>query len=394
MSAPFLFIAKHFRLSRNPVPLDKIEEAKPVGFDGVRAWGDQYSKDFQEDIINSVHQERECDFPVKPDGSCSYDILAITGGGAHGAFGAGFLCGWTESGKRPPFKLVTGISTGALLATYAFLGSEYDKELKGIFTHVKNDNIFRVRHFFSWLWRESFATTKPLQKIIAKYGDESALQAIAKAHRQGRRLYVGTTNMDAQRLMVWDIGAVATSGYPGALQLYQKIMLASASIPVAFPPVFFDVEVDGQVYDEMHFDGGTITDVFICGYMLDLVSARKKINERKTTSKLSISAYIIRNGKLKPSPQAVHRNLRKITRRTILTCYKAHGWDHLNHIYDTIQQNHFDFNYIGIPQEFEFSDKQSFNQEEMTRLFNYGKQMGKAGDLWHKMPVGLENNNH
>lgn len=378
-------------MRRKPVPVQLINSVDLPGIEGARAWGDTFSQAFQDDLIESIHQEREYDFPANEDGTITYDILALSGGGSHGAFGAGYIYGWTKSGKRPMFKIVTGISTGALIAAFAYFGPEYNEQLKEMFTEIKTRDIFKVRkNLLSWLWRDSFAKTKPLEKRISNCLDDVAIKAFARAHLKGRRLYIGTTNMDAQRLTVWNIGKIAASGHPNAKKIIHKVFLAAASIPVAFPPVFFDVELDGKYYDEMHVDGGTITDVFFCGYMLDLVDARRRLSEQKGLKPL-VNAYIIRSGKLTPSPDPTTRNIRNITRRTIMTVYKAHGWDHLHHIYNTLKQNGFEFNYAGIPSDYYLPEKQGFEKKEMQRLFNYGVKMSNREDNWQKMPYGYDN---
>ena len=160
------------------------------------------------------------------------DALVLSGGGSNGAFGAGFLNGWTKTGDRPTFKLVTGISTGALIAPFAFLGSDYDPRLEKLFTTVTNKDIYRIRSPFAVFKKDSLARTDPLALRIEEVIDEEILRAIAAEHRRGRRLFVGTTNLDAQRIVVWNMGAIATSGQPGAIDLFRQVLLASASIPV------------------------------------------------------------------------------------------------------------------------------------------------------------------
>ena len=375
-------------MRRNPVPVDKMSGADLRAIKGVRAWGGQYSRLFHDDIIASVRQEREGDFPAMDDGAASYSILALSGGGADGAFGAGFIYGWTQTGRRPTFKLVTGISTGALIASFAFLGPEYNEKLKEVFTTVTTKDIFHVRSFVSWLWKESFADTGPLEKLIAKYADEDALEAIARAHNRGRRLYFGTANLDAQQLVVWNMGAIAAGNHPDALRIFRKVLLASASLPSAFPPVYFEVEADGKLYDEMHVDGGIITEVFFSDYMLELPAARKKVFGADTPGP-HVAAYLIRNGKLTPSPEPIPRSLPRITRRALLTLSKAHGWDHLHCIYEIMKKNRIDFNYIGIPEDCQISGKQTFDREQMNQLFNLGIDLAKSGRPWQKFPHGL-----
>jgi len=375
-------------LQRNPVPIAQMPNAKLVDIKMVRTWGGQFSPLFQKDLVESIRQEREGDFPLKPDGSTSYTALALSGGGANGAFGAGFLCGWTQAGTRPKFKLVTGISTGALIAPSAFLGSEYDEELKKVYTTITTKNIFNVRSITSLLWAESFAETGPLEKLIERHVDQAVLDAIAAEHAHGRRLYIGTTNLDAQRFVVWNMGAIANSGHPDALKLFRKVMLASASIPGAFPPVYFDVEAADKRYDEMHVDGGTTTGVFFHGFTLDLAAARKEAFGDKVP-KPGGAIYIIRNGKIAPGPEQIRRHFAKIIKRALETFTRSQGWGDLYRVYIVTQRDQVDFNYVGIPDDYVSVGKEPFDPKEMNRLFDLGFEMAKDGYKWHKVPPGL-----
>ena len=376
-------------LPRNPVPLSQMSSADLVDIKGVRAWGGEHSPAFQKDIVESIRQEREGDFPLNPDGSTSYKALALSGGGANGAFGSGFLYGWTKAGTRPKFKLVTGISTGALIAPFAFLGPDYDEQLSRLYTTIQTKDIINTRNFISWIWNESLADTGPLEKMIELNFDQEILKAVAREHSYGRRLYVGTTNLDAQRFVVWNMGAIAGSGHRDALKLFQKVLLASASIPVAFPPVYFDVEVEGKLYDEMHVDGGTITEVFFYGFILDLPAARKEIYGEDAPP-IGAEIYIIRNGKLSPTPAQVQRSLLKITRASLATLMRAHAWGDLYRIYAITQRNQIGFNYVGIPDDYISASDEAFDPEEMSRLFDLGFEMASPGHDWHKLPPGLE----
>ncbi len=376
-------------LPRKPVPLGQMSAADLVSIKGVRTWGGQHSPVFQKDIVESIRQEREGDFPLNPDGSTSYKALALSGGGANGAFGSGFLYGWTKAGTRPKFKLVTGISTGALIAPFAFIGPEYDEQLKRLYTTIHTKDILNTRSFISWIWNESLADTGPLEKMIARNFDQQILRAIAREHSYGRRFYVGTTNLDAQQFVVWNMGAIASSDHPDALKLFHKILLASASIPAAFPPVYFDVEVAGKQYDEMHVDGGTVTEVFFYGFILDLPAARKEIYGEDAPP-VGAEIYIIRNGKLSPTPAQIQRSLLKITRASLATLMRVHAWGDLYRIYAITQRDQIGFNYVGIPDDHVSVSDEAFDPEEMKRLFDLGFEMAKSGDSWHKLPPGLE----
>jgi hypothetical protein len=374
------------------VPIEQIPNAKLVGMEQVRAWGGRFSPVFQKDLVESVRQETEEDIPRNRDGSLSYKALALSGGGANGAFGAGFLCGWSDAGTRPEFKLVTGISTGALIAPYAFLGPEYDDRLKKAYTTISTEDIFSIRGLISILWSESFGENTALKKFIAREFDEEVLKAIADRHARGKRLYVGTTNLDAGQFVVWNIGAIASSGHPDALGLMHKVLLASASIPGAFPPVYFDVEVEGKRYDEMHVDGGTLTQVFFYGFVLDLPAARREIFGRDAP-KPGGSLYIIRNGKIGPTPEPVIRSLPHIIETSLAAVTRASGFGDLFRIYTITQRDQIGFNYVEIPNDYVSGSKEMFDQVEMNRLFDLGFEMAKSGDKWHKVPPGLEKNN-
>ena len=243
-------------LPRNALPTELMGTAVIPGMPDVRAPAGRPSLAMSQDLARSFEQESPDEFPLGPDGAVHYANLALSGGGANGAYGAGFLNGWTTTGKRPVFKIVTGVSTGALMAPFAFLGPAYDDALREFYTTNSSRNIFRALSFIpQLLGGESFADTTPLRALIEQHVDAEFLRQIAQAHAAGRRLYVGTVDLDSQRLVVWNMGLIAASGRPEALALFRQVMLASASIPVAFPPVFFEVEAGGQRYDEMHVDG-------------------------------------------------------------------------------------------------------------------------------------------
>ena len=351
------------------------------GMPDVRDWGDEPSPHFQEDLIQSVRDEWEATGSV----SMGMDALLLSGGGSNGAFGAGFLSGWTEAGTRPIFKLVTGVSTGALAAPFAFLGPDYDEALEQLFTTVTNKDIYKIRNPLTVLRKDSLTRTDPLAAKIKQVVDVAMMEKIAAEHRRGRRLYVGTTNLDAQRLVVWNMGAIAASGRPGSLDLFRKVLLASASIPVAFPPVYFDVEVDGIRYDEMHVDGGVIAEFFLWGAMVDIASAQRQLGV-DATQRGKASVYIIRNSQIDPAPEQVERNLVDIASRSMITLLKAVAMGDLIRIWALAQRDGVDFNYIGIPPEHAETPAGAFNPTEMRRLFDLGRRLALEPEPWNKDP--------
>ena len=218
-------------------------------------------------------------------------FLAISGGGDNGAFGAGLLCGWHDAGTVPVFKLVTGVSTGAMIAPFAFLGGRYYDRLRTMYTTIKASDVLQEQGLFGAVFGDALADTAPLFQLISRYCDEQMLADIAGAYRRGRLLLIRTTSLDEQRPVIWNIGAIAASGRPGALDLVRKILLALASIPGAFPPVMIDVEAAGRRYQEMNVDGGAVVQTFL--YPPDITlqpEARSLMQGRER------HAYIIRNG--------------------------------------------------------------------------------------------------
>lgn len=314
-----------------------------------------------------------------------HTYLAISGGGENGAFAAGLLLGWTASGDRPEFTAVTGISAGALVAPFAFLGPEYDDVLKTVSSELKPDNVYKKRGMIRALRTDGLATTEPLQALIAKHVDEEVMEKIAAAHREGRTLNIGTANLDSMRPVIWRIGAIANSGHPDALELIRKILLASASIPAMFSPVLIPVQVDGKKYDELHVDGGAASQVFIYppGVDYDEVLERLAVPGRP-------KVYIIRNSRLDPMYEQVRNRLFPIAGRSIESLVRTQGIGDLYRIYLETCRDGLDFNLAYIPAEFTKEPKEEFDSQYMKELFDLAYEQGKEGYDWEKMPPELE----
>lgn len=373
-------------LPRKPVPLERLHEARLLGLPNVRSWGDRYGAHFHTDIVESVRQEGDS-FSSSPEGYRTYNALALSGGGPNGAFGAGFLCGWTKAGTRPEFKIVTGISTGALMAPFVFAGAEFEQRL-GLFATIGTTDVLGLTGPVSSLWSEFWVGAVPLAKLLKECIDEELLAAIAKAHNHGRRLYIGTTNIDAEELVVWNMGAIAASGHPEAPEIFRRVMRASAAIPGAFPPVYFDVEVDGKMYDELHVDGGVTREVFLYGFMSELDAAAQELDGKRPANKHSI--YVIINSKLAASPKQVTPDLVGLIPRAVLSLVKANTLGDLYRIHAVAQRDHVDFNYAFMPDDYVPKEKEPFDPKEMKRLFDLGFNMAVSGYEWHKIPPGLE----
>ena len=373
---------------RNPVPQEYYDSAEVVDMPGVRFWGDEQSELLHDDIIRSVKDEPTGMFPRGLDGALQYAGLAISGGGDHGAFGAGYLNGWSESGTRPAFKIVTGISTGAFIAPFALLGSDYDEILKKAYTTISADDIFKKRSLIGAFFDESLADSHPLVDMVHEVVTDEVIDAVGRAHRNGQRLLIGTTNFDAQRPVIWNMGAVANSVHPEAYKVFREILVASAAIPVFFPPVMVDVEVDGKIYDEMHVDGGTVGQMFFYGAALDWAQIRQELtgsSEPKDDSVL----YVIIDGEVDPDAMAVDRHLASMANRTVSTLIKVSAWSSLYRMYLHAQQGGYDFRYVNLPDSYEPEVREPYNTEEMTRMFNIGRSMGLQNAGWRTVPPGF-----
>ncbi len=373
-------------LPRNAVPTDLMSEAVIPGMPDVRAaWG-RSGAAVEADLALSFKQELPSDFPVGQDGYVHYAHLALSGGGANGAFGAGFLNGWTKTGTRPVFKIVTGVSTGALMAPFAFLGPNYDDALREFYTTTASRNIFRMLSILPQLLSgESFADTAPLRALIEQHITPEFLVQIARAHQSGRRLYMGTTDLDSQRFVVWNMGLIAASGRPEALELFRKVMLASASVPVAFPPVFFDVVAGGHYYDEMHVDGGVMANVFYNGGFFSFSAARAGVGRGEGREDI----YIIHNGQVLPVAEQTTRSLRSIALRVFESATKAAFVGDLFRIYATATREKAGFFWITIPEGVELVGDQLFDPVLMGRLYDLGYNNAVAGQNWVTAPPGL-----
>ena len=312
-------------------------------------------------------------------------FLAISGGGDNGAFGAGLLNGWTAAGTRPEFKAVTGISTGALIAPFAFLGPQYDHVLKEVYTETSQADIFKKRGFLKGFFGDGLADTSPLFETIKKHADQALLDAIAAEYAKGRLLLVGTANMDSLEPVIWNMTAIAASHDPNALNLFRHILLASASIPVAFPPVMLDVEVAGTHYQEMHSDGGTMAQVFLYPPSVNLkeLSATHGFERKRVV-------YIIRNARLDVEWASVERRVMPIATRAISSLTQTQGIGDLYRIYATTQRDGIDYNLAFIPPTFTVPHKEEFDTNYMRELYATGEKMARNGYPWQKTPPGFE----
>ena len=324
------------------------------------------------------------------------DYLAISGGGENGAYGAGILTAWTETGSRPTFKAVTGVSTGALIAPFAFLGPAYDAQLERFYTTIEQSDVMISRGLITAVLSDSLYDPSPLLRTIRSVMTPDTVAAIGQEYSEkGRLFFVSTANLDVPVGVLWNIGSIAASGNRDAPELIAKILLASASIPGAFPPVMIDASAGIEHFQEMHVDGGTVAQVVFyppsfsgkellptvgndADYLGQVILKRKR------------RLYVIRNSRPGSDLETVDRSTLKIAGRAISTLISTQGIGDLYQLYAIAQRDHIDYNVTYIPVSFSEKLRQPFERQYMNKLYQLGRETMKAGRAWSKYPPGYD----
>jgi predicted acylesterase/phospholipase RssA len=309
----------------------------------------------------------------------SLNYLALSGGGADGAYGAGVLNGWTAAGTRPRFSVVSGVSTGALIAPFAFLGPAYDATLRDVYTSGIAESLLDTPSIVHALFGSGLFGNTQLRELVARYVDQDLLAAIAAEHARGRSLLIVTTNLDTQRTVIWDMGRIATIGSPQALNLFRDVLAASASIPVVFPPMLIDAEANGHRFQEMHVDGGVTAPV------LTLPEAFLLRNGAIARG-LRMTIYILVNDKVERDFQLVPNSTIGIAARASASVMKTQIRSVLFETYDSARRNNFGFNLTYIARDFPSPGSSGFETGYMRSLYQYGFDKAKTGDFWAKAP--------
>ena len=371
-------------VERVPVPESLVLHAAPQGLAHVRFWGDEVPKEVVAFVqLHMPSVKRMASGTEREGGRPIVEYLALSGGADEGAFGAGLLVGWTKRGDRPRFEIVTGVSAGALIAPYAFLGPAYDAQLVELWTKIDAKMVATPQVLAGLLGAEALADTTPLRELIAKHVDRRMLRRIAEEYRSGRLLMVGTTNLDAQRQVIWNMGeiAVAAARDRAAAQLFRDVLLASASIPGVFPPVHVKVRVGDRIYEEMHVDGGTTRHVFVAPAQFSLRTFDGFYPQPPIRR-----VYVVRNAKLGPVYDTVKPNTLAIGARSLFTMTKSQAIGDLNHIYAMTQRDGAEFRLASIPMSFSETSSQPFDPVYMKALFETGYAMGLDGNAWVRTP--------
>jgi Patatin-like phospholipase len=348
-------------------PFTKEQQAVAVipGIPNARVWSD--------DKVDSILARTQSTALAR--GSV-VNVLALSGGGSNGAYGAGLLAGWSDRGGRPDFAVVTGASAGALIAPFAFLGPSYDTLLKSLFSEGIGEELLQIDGLQA-IFGAGVFKTEPLKRLIARYVDDTMLERIGVEHRKGRRLLIVTTNLDAQRTAVWDMGAIAASGVPGALNLFRDVLVASASVPGVYSPVLINVEGEGNRFAEMHVDGGVRANLLVVPESLLLSSV-------PLASGLHPRVYIILNNKLEQEFEVVQGKALPIVSRAFTTAVKANTQNTLIATYDFARRNKWDFNLASIDGDYPTTTSLGFDRAYMQQLYDYGYHEGLQGAPWRK----------
>lgn len=357
-------------------PADRYEEFQPVGFDRpVRIYDDAEGKELEG--LPGSYRDWAAHWPGARRG---LDILALSGGGQYGAFGAGVLAGWSEAGTRPRFDMVTGVSTGALIAPFAFLGPDYDDRLKRFYTETSTKDILSVNIAGLFGGRGAVASTAPLAAAIERELDADLIRAIGREARAGRSLLIGTTNIDAERPVIWDIGAMAQVDTPEAHAMIRRVLLASAAIPIAFEPVRIPVTDGTLLREELHVDGGLTRQIFVYPGNLDM---RRVLRVMGASGKQN-QIWLLQNQRIKRRFEAQSIGIAKLGKRSYDMLLQSQSIGDEDFILSLAARDGFSAHTLAIPAEFDAEPEEVFDPEFMSTLFDLGFEIGKTGDDWER----------
>lgn len=302
-------------------------------------------------------------------------VLALSGGGSYGAFTAGVLNGWSRTDNRPDFDVVTGISTGALIAPMAFLGPRYDPLLKQFYTEVDKRDVLGRRSYLTVPFRDAAFTNAPLRRLVESGLTDEVIKELAVEHARGRRLYIGTTRLETRTTVVWDIGAIATTGGADARKLVTDIMVASAAVPGAFPPQPITVEEDGKKRTELHVDGGVTAPVFVPPGVLE-------------RGGIGCDLYVIVASKPFPEAEKVRPRVLKVLSASGGALLRAHTRREVSNLYNLALVNGVRFHVTNVPQELSITDGGfDFDTKDMNALYVAGVKIGLDGPTWKDRPA-------
>ncbi|NVN80898.1 MULTISPECIES: patatin-like phospholipase family protein [unclassified Vibrio] len=346
-----------------------VEDASSVA-EPLRIWASE-SPDF-------LYLPADQTTPITVSGD-QLNILALSGGGANGAFGAGILIGLEESGQLKDYSIITGISAGALMAPFVFIGGDAFSKMKDVMLNINDKSVLGKKNFLNTVFKDAFTDGENLYQFIAEAFPEPMIEQIAAQHRRGKRLFIGSTHFDSGELVIWNVGAIANSDMPDKSELIYKVLAASASIPGVFPPQFIDVEHEGEIFEELHVDGGLATQVFFNPSNFDYQQISDALG-LDTSPQLDV----IRNGALKAPYHSLRDKGLDLVAKSVSSLTLAQTRGDLYRMKYISEINHIDMQFTYIEYDFGYAKrtKDMFDEHYLLTIYEYGYHKATQGKPW------------
>lgn len=346
-------------LPRTPYTAAEASTSRVLDIDGLRRYADE--------PVTKFSFEKDTSTATK-----SY--LALSGGGADGAYGVGVLNGWTTARTRPTFSVVSGVSTGGLIAPFAFLGSQYDDTLKEVYTSGIAESLLNDPSIMRVLFGSGLFGNTRLRELVARYVGPDILAQVARENAKGRKLLVVTTDLDTQRTAIWDMGKIAAVGTPEALKLFRDVMAASASIPLVFPPIMIDAEGQGRRFQEMHVDGGVTAPV--------LTLPEALFSQDRLPGNARMNIYILVNKKIERNFELVSNSTIDVASRSLSSITQSQTRSIIFSTYDFAKRNRLGFHLSYIARDYPAPPSEGFDTAYMRALYQYGYEKAASGQAW------------
>lgn len=351
-------------LPRTPYTAADAASSRVLDIEGLRRYTDEPVTKFSFD---------------KDTGTASRSYLALSGGGADGAYGVGVLNGWSAAGTRPAFSVVSGVSTGGLIAPFAFLGSRYDDTLRELYTSGIAESLLSDPSIMRVLFSSGLFGNTRLRELVARYVGPEILAQVARENAKGRRLLIVTTDLDTQRTAIWDMGKIAAVGTPEALKLFRDVMAASASIPLVFPPILIEAEGQGHKFQEMHVDGGVTAPV--------LTLPEALLSQGRLPGNTKMDIYILVNKKIERNFELVANSTIDVASRSLSSITQSQTRSIIFSTYDFAKRNHLGFHLSYIERDYPAPQSEGFDTAYMRALYQYGYEKAASGQAWtSRMP--------
>lgn len=346
-------------LPRTPYTAAEASTSRVLDIDGLRRYAD--------DPVTKFSFEKDTSTATK-----SY--LALSGGGADGAYGVGVLNGWTAARTRPTFSVVSGVSTGGLIAPFAFLGSQYDDTLREVYTSGIAESLLNDPSIMRVLFGSGLFGNTRLRELVARYVGPELMAQVARENARGRKLLVVTTDLDTQRTAIWDMGKIAAVGTPEALKLFRDVMAASASIPLVFPPIMIDAEGQGRKFQEMHVDGGVTAPV--------LTLPEALLTQDRLPGNARMNIYILVNKKIERNFELVSNSTIDVASRSLSAITQSQTRSIIFSTYDFAKRNRLGFHLSYIARDYPAPPSEGFDTAYMRALYQYGYEKAASGQAW------------